>query len=375
MKKLTKNAKKQLLNVAFVLVLIGITVTVLLVNNRELNAESIRAFFAECNPYLIAAAFCCMLLFILFEAVSLFVISRRLGHRCKFRRCFAYSSADTYYSAITPSATGGQPAAAFYMARDGIGAGRATFTLVFNLIAYTAAILVIGIAAVAMNPALYMNIESTFVHVLIVVGAAVQVVLLVFFILCMFCGGAVLKLGKKLIAFLHKIRFVKNAEKWTERLAAEVEKYRSCLKEIKKSPALFLEALFFNVLQRVSQTLIPCFVCYSVMPSVPFADLFVMQAYVLLGYNCVPLPGGVGAYEYLYINIYCLYFDRAFILVAMMISRFISYYVCVLFSGAVTLTYHLAGGRKEKPDLQRRNFEETNVSSEQYEGENNEEHE
>lgn len=52
-----------------------------------------------------------------------------------------------------------------------------------------------------------------------------------------------------------------------------------------------------------------------------------MQAFVLIGYNSVPLPGGVGAFEYLYLHIYGLLFENAFILAAMMVTRTISYYI------------------------------------------------
>lgn len=350
-KKLSKSVKKQLFNLLFAAILIGITITVLIVNNRELNYDNIAAFLRESNGYCIAAAFVCMLLFIAFEALSLHRITRKLGHKGRFVSSLAYSAADVYYSAITPSASGGQPASAFYMVRDGMGAGKATFALVFNLIGYTAAILVIAVSAFVINPAVFSSIDAWFARFLIIAGIVVQAVLLGFFVACMFCGGAVLKLGKKFISFLHKIRLVKKPEKWVKKLSDEVEKYRSCLAEIKKSPVLFIETLAFNVVQRVSQTLIPCFVCYAVDPSVSFADLYVLQAFVLLGYNCVPLPGGVGAYEYLYLNLYCLYFDRAFIVIAMMVSRVISYYFCIVVSGGYILVYHLAGSRKVSKEV------------------------
>ncbi len=347
---MSKGLKKQLLNLLFVAILIGITVTVLFVNNKELNFQNIGAFFANCNPYWMTAAFCCMLLFIVFEGLSVHLIARRLGHKGKLISSLAYSSADVYYSAITPSASGGQPASAYYMVRDGMGAGKATFTLVFNLIGYTAAILVIGLIAFILRPTMFTQIESWFVHFLMIAGAVVQILLLAFFIACMFCGKAVLKLGNGLISLLVKIKLVKKPDKWRKKLSDEVEKYASCLGVIKNSPFLFLGTLGWNVLQRVSQTLIPCFVCLAAGVGVSCIDLFVMQVYVLIGYNCVPLPGGVGAYEYLYLNIYCLHFDRAFILNAMMISRLISYYVCIAVSGLFTLIYHLTGIRQKKSE-------------------------
>ena len=83
---------------------------------------------------------------IIFEALSIYLISRQLGHKGRLLSAMVYSSADIYYSAITPSASGGQPAAAYYMHKDGMNVGTASFTLVFNVVAYTAAFLVLAVA-------------------------------------------------------------------------------------------------------------------------------------------------------------------------------------------------------------------------------------
>lgn len=149
---MTKKAKRNILNISFLLLLIGITLTILLTCNRELNFENIKGFLKSSNPWFIAVILLCMILSIAFEGWSMHLIVRRLGYRPKIRSSMAYAAADVYYSAITPSASGGQPASAFYMMRDGISAGVTSFGLLFNLIAYTASIFIIGIVGFALNP-------------------------------------------------------------------------------------------------------------------------------------------------------------------------------------------------------------------------------
>lgn len=348
-KGLSKNVKKQLINILFLAVLIGITLFILFTSNRELNFENIKNFILRCKPWPIVAAFICMLLFVAFEGFSLHLISRSLGYKPGLFSSMAYSSADIYYSAITPSASGGQPASAYYMVKDGMDAGATTFTLVFNLIAYTAAIFVVGVLAFAFRPTMFPRF-GFFVKFLIVSGIVLQALLLVFFIACMRCHKAVLKAGNGLISLLARMKLVKNIEKWRSKLADEVEKYRLSFIEIKKHRALFFRALLLNVAQRVSQVLITCFVCTAAEPSASFVELFAMQAFVLLGYNSIPLPGGVGAFEYLYLNIYALRFDNAFIVAAMMVTRVISYYLCMALSGCATLVYHIRQIKRKKQE-------------------------
>ena len=71
----------------------------------------------------------------------------------------AYSCADIYYSALTPSASGGQPASAYYMIKDGIDGGGTSFILIFNLIAYTFAIFVVAALGFILRPAMFLGFE------------------------------------------------------------------------------------------------------------------------------------------------------------------------------------------------------------------------
>ncbi|MCH5351668.1 MAG: flippase-like domain-containing protein, partial [Clostridiales bacterium] len=347
MKKLPKSLKKQLLNLTFVVVLIAITITVLIVNFKEdgLSFENIGAFFGSANPYYIVAAFGCMVLFVLFEAFALLFIARKLGHKSKLYQSIAYAASDSYYSAITPSATGGQPASAFYMARDGMGAGKASFALVVNLVGHSFAIVFTGVMALILRPDMFSAIGNSFAQALIIFGAVIQVLLLGLFIACMFFGKVILKIGNWLIRVLTKIKIIKKPEKWQRKLEIEVEKFRSCRSEIKNHPSAIIASLIFNVLQRTAQFLIPVFICLSVKPDSDVLTLFSAQVLVFYGYSCVPIPGGVGAYELMYYNIYALHpgYDNSFILVAMMISRVIQYYICMLITGIYTWVYHMVG--------------------------------
>ena len=66
-----------------------------------------------------------------------------------------------------------------------------------------------------------------------------------------------------------------------------------------------------------------------------------MQTFATLGYNSIPLPGGSGAFEFLYINIFETAFDEEFTLIAMMVTRVISYYLSMLVNGIYTGIYHV----------------------------------
>ena len=351
---MNKKVRKHLFNILFVLVLLGLTVFILIKSNKELSWADVRAFFSDCNPVYIVLAVCGMLAFLLAEAWSLKNIAKKFGYKTKFVSAFAYSSADAYYSALTPSATGGQPASAYYMVKDGIDAGSTTFILVFNLLGYTAAIFVLGVAAFVIS--LFTSTGgwafldfSVLSKVFIIVGVVMQVFLIWLFVACLKHPGAVLKTGGALIALLAKLKFSKKPEILREKLSAMVEKYRYCGEQIKKHRNLFLQTLLLNVLQRGAQVAITAFVFKAAKPQTDMLHVFALQCFVLLGYNSMPLPGGSGVFELLYLNVFSTvaFFDKPFLVVAVMVTRVISYYGCLIFSGIFTLVYHVSqnGGK------------------------------
>ena len=76
-----------------------------------------------------------MLGFIYFEGEALRVLVRHMGYPAKRSHGFVYSAADVYFSAITPSASGGQPASAYFMLKDGI-AGTAVMAALLSYYVY-----------------------------------------------------------------------------------------------------------------------------------------------------------------------------------------------------------------------------------------------
>ena len=86
-----------------------------------------------------------MIGFIWFEGEAIRSILKGLGIKTSMSRGFLYSAGDVYFSAITPSASGGQPASAFFMMNDGVSGAVTTAVLIMNLVFYTEALLTSGV--------------------------------------------------------------------------------------------------------------------------------------------------------------------------------------------------------------------------------------
>ena len=341
-----KSHVKQILNIAFV-VLLGVVTFVLIKNNSDgLTWEKLGEFFSGTNPWLLVGAVACLVAFIFFEGLALHLVLRKFGHKTRLHQSLAYSTSDIYYSTITPSATGGQPASAFYMMRDGIPGGTAGFVLVFNLVCYTASILLVGGIALAINFKEFLCYDF-WAKFLILLGLGMQIFLLIFFISCMVFHGAVLRFGRGLVHLLHKLHIIKKKDKWLNKVQRVVEKYKSSFERIKRHKGLMAQVFLCNLIQRIANIAIAALVCLSIT-DFNFIELFMMQTLVTLGYNSFPLPGGSFAFEKLFSSIYLGAFVAIGTDVPMVMTRVITYYLAMILCAVYTIWYHMAGGKREQ---------------------------
>ena len=203
----------------------------------------------------------------------------------------------------------------------------------------------VAVAAMATNFPLFLRLAWP-VQLLILLGIGIQFVLLVFFLLCMFKSDLVLGMSRGVIRFLGKLHLVRDPAAKEEKIHHTVEQYAQCVSLMAGSRRLFLEVLALNLAQRVVQMLITCFVCTAVPTGLNFGQVLARQAFCLTGSNSIPLPGSVGAFEYLYIGIFGLDIYPDALLPSMMTARGISYYLCFVICGVMTWLYHIRTGKR-----------------------------
>ena len=88
-----------------------------------------------------------------------------------------------------------------------------------------------------------------------------------------------------------------------------------------------------NVLQRMSQIIVTLFsfgAMHGDLHKLP--HLLATQIYVVLGSNCVPIPGGMGVTDYLMLKGYCRLMPRDEAFRLEILSRGLSFYICILVS-------------------------------------------
>ena len=149
---MNKDVVKKLFWMCFTLLLSVLTIWALLKQNESMSATQLITMIREADKKWMTAAILSAFSYVIFEAIALCSILNSISHEKSFKRGLLYSTSDVYFSAITPSATGGQPASAFFMIRDGIPGGVTSAALVLNLMMYNAAIVFLGVIAIIIAP-------------------------------------------------------------------------------------------------------------------------------------------------------------------------------------------------------------------------------
>lgn len=342
----TSSFQHKLLGFAAALILAALTFGAV-VKGSQIPLGELLSGIKTASPFFLLCAFFSMLGFILFEGAALTVLARGLGFRATAGQGIVYSAADIYFSAITPSASGGQPASAFFMIRNGMPATAVMAALLLNLIMYILAVITVGSFALLLFPGIFLHF-SLLGRLCILIGILTLFGLTLLFFLLLRNQQLLKKLALGIAAFLDTLHIHSAAKKIRHKLAHVLDEYDSCVTLVLGKRNMLLRVYLFNLLQRVSQLLVTVFTFSAIHGDASkLAKLFATQIYVVLGSNSMPLPGGIGVTDYLMLNGYMELMTREQAYRLELLSRGLSFYLCMLLSllivGAGYLFQHFKG--------------------------------
>ncbi len=344
------NDRKQWLFISLFIMIAAVTVYAVVMQSGDFSLSDFAGFIKEANYGYLLTAFSCMLGFIIFEALALLSLCRALGYRQGLWKGYVYSASDIYFSAITPSATGGQPASAYFMMKDGIEGMKATAILIANVAMYTLAIIVIGILCLIFRFDLFMQFSIPS-KILIIIGFLIHAGLLIFFYMLLKCEKLLHRIYSFFIRLLCKIKIFRNKEEKMIKLNAYMKNYRKhCDLIVGHRKSMFL-CFVFNFLQRASQLAITMFI-YIAHSGADLLDslcYWFMQGYVTLGANIIPIPGAMGVSDAMMLDGFSsLGLTDEMATNLELLSRSFSFYSCVIICGISTLIQYCIIKKRRK---------------------------
>ena len=244
MKEKKKNETKKMIGeIAILLILMGLTFSVLL-RDQDLG-EVVASVFSVRKRWLIPAVLC-MGVYIFCGGLCIRVMQHGLGHKMSIARCFKYSFVEFYFSAITPSSTGGQPMQLVYMKKDGYNVSESSVILVAITAMYKLAFVLLCLVMFALNYN-YISGQIDEVHVMFVLGLILDVgMVLLLGLAALLPPGDPLSWQEAACSLLVKLHLVKAPEKKLASVDRIIEQYRECSEFVRTHPMIILRT--FGVL-------------------------------------------------------------------------------------------------------------------------------
>ena len=334
---------KYVLSILFMLALLVATIIVLF-NKYDIN--NVWSVLKKLNIWLILGAVALIFVYILFEGLAMKIILHALGINVSVANNFVYSAIDYYFCAVTPSATGGQPMVAYYMTKDNVPITQTSLVLLINTALFKIVLLTLSVIAIIACP------QYVFYNWLTITLYFLGFVINVFLIVMCFLGAFKRKwieaAGKRVIMLLHKWHIVKKPISTMRTFIQKMEEYEEGAKLIKYHKKHFALALLANFIQRVAMFSMAFFVfvafnqAYPMLHDSSYIELLSLQVIIALSVDSLPLPGGVGISEFLYVLLMgMVYGGEDMVGTAMMVTRSVSFYIPVIITMLIFMGKHL----------------------------------
>lgn len=197
--------KKNLLNGIFLLTVFVLTIYSVF-SGEDLS--DIWDTISEASPVYLLMGVGCVIFFIWAESAILHYLLGTLGIKTKRRTCFLYSSVGFFFSCITPSAGGGQPAQVYYMRKNMIPVPVATVVLMVVTITYKSVLVVIGCLLAVFGQG-FLNRYLYEVMPVYYLGLALNVVFCAAMLVLAFHTSLARDMVMRLLGLLEHFRFLK----------------------------------------------------------------------------------------------------------------------------------------------------------------------
>lgn len=259
-----------------------------------------------------------------------------------------FSSVGFFFSCITPSASGGQPMQLYYMKKEKISLPVSTVILMIVTITYKAVLVVVGLGLVLFGQG-FLHRYLTEILPVFYLGIGLNVFCVTAMLILVFhpaLARTILVLGLKIVEKLH---LMKRKESRLKKLEASMEVYQNTAAYLGTHKMVLVNVLAITFAQRFALFAATWFVYRAFhLSGISFITIVLLQAVISVSVDMLPLPGGMGISETLFLKIFPPVFGSTLLLPAMVLSRGLGYYGELLVSAVFTIVAQLTIGNTKR---------------------------
>ncbi len=324
---LKKRKWGKILSIGFILLSMLIVVLIAFNNPELMNAWDV---IIEMDKRWIVIGLLLMIGYVVAEGTGLYAFLRMEGYKVKLSTASHFSFAGIYYANVTPGSSGGQPMQIYLMSQRQIPAGVATSALLarafFNQVVEVALAVILWLC----NWNFVAEHLSGVIPV-IILGCLVNFFCVPAILLISFHRNWVESIVRWGIRFLTKHHICKKPEEWQASSDRTIEYFHSSLMDLVHHPLHLLIQTLVSIVEMLCLMAVPLLVYYAMgLSGTAWYQTLTVAFLLFVSANYTPLPGASGAQE----GGFLLYFRDIFtggtVSVALLVWRFITYYLYLI---------------------------------------------
>lgn len=262
-------------------------------------------------------------------------------------QCISYSFIGFFFSAITPSSTGGQPMQLYYMKKDHNELADSTVVLMSVAVIYKLVLVLIGIALLILwNGGLhhYLGKYMWLYYAGMFLNASLVVILLAIMAFPGFLKG-ILIWGECLLV---QLGLLKPSERRLERIIGFVDGYKGTVTFFRTNKRKIAVVMGLTFLQRISSFFLTYLVYRGFhLSGTGCLTVMILRASIYIAVDMLPLPGAQGITEIMYGSVYRSVYTKAILPAALGVTRGMDFYFPLLVS-ALVLMWSMAWHRRRR---------------------------
>lgn len=307
---------------------------------KEINIIEVFNILKTSKKSYLIIAIIFMSFFSICEAVNLKSLLRLFGEKISFFKCYKYALSGFFICGITPSSSGGDPMQLYLMTKDKVPVSHSAITLLTKLLAFQLVTISVAIVSFIFSYDVF-NVSLGNIKYLIYLGILLNFLMLLFYLLVIFCNKIIIFLVDILSNLLNKIHY-KKVDLIKDKLYKLVDEYATASNILKNNKLVFFKIILITLIQMISYFSIPYFVYLALgLSEQTIFNFIAIQSVLFVSVSSLPFPGAVGISEAAFMNLYKNIYNNITLGSAMIMTRFISFYIFVIYSGLMFLIFIL----------------------------------
>jgi uncharacterized protein (TIRG00374 family) len=321
-----EKTKKTIINF---LILLGLSFGMIFLIYKKTNPKDLKAVFFAMKKEYILYAILAFILFRLMEAIALYVFLLRIRQKTSFKSCIDYSIFGHFFSQLTPSGGGGQPAQLYLMTKDGIKSDKALATIVPFNIMYHMCLPIVGL--IGLTTSLRYIILASKLKYFFYIGLLNQVIMACAVVLVFRKTDWLYKLLVFIAEKIKGVRFLDRFYRSPSRIKEFLDDWKKNILTLVENKKVLLLIFCLQVLMLFFSYAVAYFT-YRAMGFSDYGlfDIVRIQCLIIIATEYIPTPGTAGFSELALFETYKSIVTKDYALSWMMVNRLLPLYLAII---------------------------------------------